>query len=286
MKALKLLSLFIVIAGGIFLALNWGTLFPGEHNEEDGSFGDEDLIDVGQKCAEIRNAWASQKGWNEDLYMSQREDIDQSKAMRLFSRSGYNTVNNCLRENSTNKACEAYTAKLKANSFSDTALRTAYAGVQAIKGYEQLSDDGRIKRVEQIQALYTNVSSFVRSSHAITPRFKPEEDDWVSFASSQNSILSRAKGYRNNSLFAEMKAVPGFADGLSEEGLKAKTNPQRRSFYEGLSEQITNYFSSEEPTDDNVKRLDKIYNKFADQETNYGIESLARFKVRYGKKEE
>ena len=112
MKALKLIAIFVIICSSLFLALNWGTLFGGISQNDD--FVEEDLIDVSEKCDEIRKAWSSQTGWNEELYKVQREDIDQSKSMGMFSREGYNTVNNCLRETSTNKACDGYMSSLHA----------------------------------------------------------------------------------------------------------------------------------------------------------------------------
>ncbi|MGN0282456.1 MAG: hypothetical protein ACI4B3_09175 [Prevotella sp.] len=283
MKALKLLAIFLIIVGGLFLAFNWGSLFDGASNDDD--FVNEDLIDISEKCDEIRKLWSSQTGWSDELYKTQREDIDQSKSMGMFSREGYNTVNNCLRETSTNKACDGYMSDLHAPSFSATDLQESYQGVIAIKAYEKLNEEPRIQKIEQIHKLYTSISNFIKSSHVISPKFDTNTADWVSFSSAQNGILQKAKGYKENTLFKELENIPGFKSGLNEESLKKQTNPQRKGFYQNLSSQIIDYFNSVEPTPDKVNLLNQIYKNFTYQESDYGVDELATLKVNYGKSE-
>ena len=280
MKAIKLVIIFLLLVGGIFLALNWNSLFHS--NSEGREFGSEDLIDISEKCNEIRKAWASQTGWSAELYQAEREDIDQSKAMGMFSREGYNTVNNCLRESATNKACDGYMNALHANPFSDVALQDANKGVKAIKTSEKLDGEQRIVSVEKLHQLYTNINGFIKSRHVITPHFDTEKADWVSFASAQNGIVSKARSLRQNPLFKEMENVPGFKAGLDEEALKKTIASQRRSFYEGLSAQIVAYFDAQEPTPDKVNLLNQIYKNFTYQESEYGVDKLATLKVNYG----
>ncbi|MBO5628983.1 MAG: hypothetical protein J5965_07865, partial [Aeriscardovia sp.] len=211
--------------------------------------------------------------------------IDQSKAMGLFSLEGYNTVNNCLRETSTNKACDGYMSSLHASSFNATELQKAYQGVMAIKAYEKLNDEPRVKKIENIHNLYTSISSFIKSSHTISPKFDTNSADWVSFSNAQNGILQKAKGYRDNALFKEMENIPEFRSGLNEEYLKKQTSPQRKGFYQNLSSQIIDYFNSVEPTPDKINLLNQIYKNFTNQESDYGVSELATFIVNYGKSE-
>lgn len=279
MKIVKLLAIFTVLVGGIFLALNWGSIFGGSSKGDD--FVEEDLIDISEKCDEIRKSWDVQSGWSDELYKTHREDIDQSKSMGMFSREGYNTVNNCLRETSTNKACDGYMSALHAAKFSDADLQKAYKGVMAIKQYEKLDGETRITNVERLHKLYTNISKFVNSSHTITPHFDTETADWTSFVRLQDGILSTAKSYRGDALFKEMVNIPGFKSGLNEDNLKKQTNVQRKRFYTDLSSQIIKYFSSEEPTADKVKLLGQIYKNFTYQESDYGVDALAELIVSY-----
>lgn len=291
MKVIKLSIIFLVFVGGLILALNWESIFKPS-NDDDDNFQQKDLIDISAKCEEIRSAWERSLGWNEALYKSIREDIDQSKSMGMFSREGYNTVNNTLRESATNKACDGYLAALHNNTFSDAKLQENYKGVQSIKTYENLNGDLRIKDVEDRHKLYGNIKRFVNSSHAISPQFDTEKVDWVSFASSENKILSTARSYRQNKLYIEeMTHIPHFKSGLDESNLKKTTSEQRSSFYNRLCTQIIVYFQNgikketERPTPEMVNLLNQIYNKYTDQESYYGVKELATFKVNYGEED-
>lgn len=281
MKALKLLLIFLAIAGGLFVALNWQSIVPSSQNE--GDFGEEDLIDISEKCEEIREAWKRAAGWDESLYKVQRADINQSKELGMFSREGYNTVNNTLRESATNKACESYLVCLHDTAFDASKMQHQYDGVQFLKEHEQLKeDDPRVKEVEERHALYRKIVVFVKSSHTISPQFDPDEAAWTSFAVKQNHILGTARSYRNNKLYqAEMTHIPGFRHGLSESHVSSVTNAQRSGFYEDLSSQIIHHFETDSLCQENSDRLNEVYNMFVNQESNHGVERLAAFVVNY-----
>lgn len=281
MKALKLLLIFVVLAGGLFVALNWKSIITTVTGNGD-KFVGEDLIDIGEKCEEIRNAWGSCTEWDENLYIAQRADIDQSKSMGIFSREGYNTVNNALRESATNKACRSYLACLHDTLFDSSKLQQQYDGVQFLKEHEKLENDPRVKEVEERHALYRKIDSFVRSPHYISPRFDAEDANWTSFATYQNSILGMAKSYRNNKLYTtEMTHIPGFRNGLSESHVRSETNAYRSIFYEGLCRQIIDHFENDSLSQENAETLNGIYKNFINQESNYGVGQLATFIVDY-----
>lgn len=281
MKALKLLLIFLAVAGGLFLALNWQSILPSPQSDDD--FGEEDLIDISEKCEEIREAWRRAAGWDESLYSVQRADINQSKELGMFSREGYNTVNNTLRESATNKACESYLACLHDTLFNDSILQHQYDGVQFLKKHENLKeDDPRVKEVEERHALYRKIVAFVKSSHTISPRFDPDKAAWTSFAVKQNRILGTARSYRNNKLYqAEMTHIPGFRQGLSEGHVSSVTNAQRSRFYRRLCSQIIDHFQADSLCQENSDRLNEVYNTFVNQESNHGVERLAAFVVNY-----
>lgn len=280
MKALKLLIIFLVLVGGLVVTLNWRLIIPVGVGNDD--FREEDLIDIGAKCEEVRNAWDHCTEWDQDLYTVQREDIDQSKLMGLFSREGYNTVNNALRESATNKVCGSYLACLHDTLFNAFKLQKQYDGVQFLTKHEKLENDQRVKEVEERHELYTKISRFVKSYHTISPRFDVEDSDWISFSTYQNNILGMARNYRQNKLYmAEMSHIPGFPEGLNESALKASTDRQRSNFYEVLCSQVVAYFEKDTLSQKNAEVLDKIYKDFINQESYYGVEKLATFVVNY-----
>lgn len=276
MKIIKLAAIFAVLVGGIFLAIKWNSLFSGSTTTE---YATEDKLNITDECNRIREAWEKESGWNEALYRDQRADIDQSKAMKMFSLEGYNKVNNCLRETVANKACEGYKNVLHSDSFKDAALQQQFAGVTLLAKAEGMENDPRIVNIKAIHKLYTNVNGFVNRKHTITPKFDTKTTDWRSFISLQNALVSTAKGYRNDPLFKEIEHLPGFQQGLDEKTIRTATNGQRPSFYTRLSQQIVDYFSGVEATQENLNLLNQIYKNFANEETSYGLDNLATIKV-------
>lgn len=274
MKAIKMLAIFLLLVGGIALALNWGSLFGGSQSNE--GFAETDKIDITEKCTEIRSAWNNVSGWDADIYNAQRKDIDQSKAMGMFSEKGYNTVNNCLIESATNSACDAYMLFLKSQEYSHEKLQKHFKGVEAIKKAENLNNDNRIAQVEKINQLYLKVYNFSRDKHIISPHFNETTTDWTSFATLQNRILTTADSYRNNALYQkELKHLSGFESALDRNNLLSVTGRQKKGFYEGLSQQITGYFDTVEHTQVQVNLYNQIYNNFVGESGEYGIDRIA-----------
>lgn len=276
MKILKLAAIFLILAGGIFLALNWNSIFSSSKKDE---FGKKDLIDITAKCNEIRSAWAQKDGWDEALYAEQRQDIDRKKNMKMITVQSYESVNNALRESVTNKTCEGYKSGLHKNPFSDAFLQKQYKGIQTLISSENMKDDSRIMEIVNLHRLYTAIQKFARSSHAITPHFDTKTTSWDEFGKKQNEILYQAKLYRENPLFSEMSDVPGFQDALNESKLRSTTERYRTSFHAGLSRQIISYFDTVDHDQAHVQKLETIYNLFKGQANGVGVEAISDYLV-------
>lgn len=277
MKLVKLLLIFVLIAGGIFLALNLNSLFSSDGEK----WAENDQVDIARKCASIRNRIASMEEWDHPFYLSIREDLEQDKSMGLYTLEGYNTVNNTLRESSINKAVSLYTDMINCKkAFSHKALVANYDGLESLAKAEKASGDRRIETVRAIHSLYRKVNSFVSGPKRIRPAFDGERASWSSFDAIRNGMLSTAASYRNNPLFMQMADVPGFADGLNDAILRTTLEPQRRPFYLTLSSQILSHFRPLESNDENYKHFLTAYNRFA-TESQEGFDDLATFKINF-----
>ena len=272
MKIIKLAGIFLVMAAIIFGAILW--MNSGSHKSD--TFVDEDLVDVAEKCDEIRSAWQELPGWDKDVYTDLREDVAQDSALSLYSLDGYQAVRSTLREEAVNKSCEALAQQLKADKFSHQAVEQEYQGVSYLKRAENIAQDSRIKRAEQLYQLYSNIRQFVGSNHAITPRYDAAKATWAGFAASAQAVLNRARQFRENPLFSEMKTVPGFQNGLDEAQLKPQVMNQRSNFYRSLSQQIVKHFAQAEPTQENLNLFQQAYDRYKDEELNIGINELAQ----------
>lgn len=285
MKLIKLLIIFLVLSGAIFLILNWSSLFPSTPPQKEENWSEMDKLDITKECKKIRDAWAQETGWNEELYKSQRADIDQSKAMGLFSMKGYDAVDRCLHETATNKACDGYMDALHKQPFSAADLNKQYSGVQMVKKSEKLGNDPRSTKVEQIHKLYLAVQKFIGSKHQITAKFNSNTNSWLNFDAEKNKILQEARALNQNPLFSEISMIPGFKDGLNSKSLESKFAGMRNTFYQQLCNQIINHYQNVAVTQDNYNRLEAVLVEFKKQSKNQKLVSnIEQVQYELGKK--
>ena len=292
MKYIKLLLIFLIVAGGVFLALNWGNLFGP--SDPTGGFPPEDGVDTKAMSDEIRAAWAEQSGWNQALYKEWRENIELYKANKLFSKVGYNTVNNALRESAANAVQRGYLNALKPEGYADATVKSRYEDAETLKELEHLAEDSRIKEVEAIHAQYLEVYKFAitNKSHIISPKLK-DGADWTSFTSNKNWVLRQASNLRDYEWYKKvLYQVPGFKEGLDESSLTQLLNAQKANYYSKLYGLLVSYFNSLDPK--NPLALNLVYKEFTRQidESPYISsgeslkEKLADFYVDYKEKAE
>ena len=285
MKIFKILIIFLVLSGAIFLILNWSSLFPSTPPKAEENWSVEDKLDITEECKKIRDAWAQETGWNEELYKSQRADIDQSKGMGLFSIKGYDAVDRCLHETATNKACDGYMEALHKQPFSDSELKKQYSGVQMVKKSEQLGNDPRSSQVEQIHRLYTATRNFISSKHQITAQYNAKSNSWAKFDDQKNKILKEARVLNQNPLFSEISMVPGFKDGLDVRKLENKLAGMRNTFYQQLCNQIVNHYKKAAATQDNYNRMETALVEFNKQSKNQNLVSkIAQVQYEMGRR--
>lgn len=240
MKYIKLTGIFVVCAALLFLVMNWSSITTS--GGKDGGFGTEDKVDIEKECREIRAAWSSATGWNAELYQKQRNRINQLKAAGMFSRKGYTTVNNCMLEEATNKACDGYINQLKnVKPFSDARLCAEYSGIRTLTQEEHMGEDARIKRVTKIHTLYSNVKTFQIALH---PKFDTTSHSWTSFPDAKQRLLQRAASYRNDPMFSEISHVPGFQDKLNDAKINTLLTPMPKSYYTDLTSLICAYYQN------------------------------------------
>ena len=258
MKAIKLIILFLVLAALIVVIL----CLPSVRKKGKETFPPEDLIDIKEECTKIRGSWEKQSGWNEETYMLLRKDINQSKAMGLYSLQGFNTVNNCLRETSANKMNAAYIAALHAQPFQEKVLEDAYKGAELLCTSESMAEDTRIKKVLQLHKHYVKVKSFAHQHHTITPSLDEEKVEWKSFLVLQRVVLDTAQALRTNPLFVEMQDIPGFKQAVDEAFLKGITDSQREKFYGKLRQLLVEHFRPLPVEEVHWQKLQQVYKQF------------------------
>lgn len=267
MKYVKLFLIFLLIAGGVYVALNWGGIFGGDTQDE--SFVSSDDIDLDKECGIIRKDWREKGCWDESLYDVHSKRIQRWKEQKRLSRSGFQTLGSTLQTEAAAAACKAYQAALDAGAKCvHNNVLDAYKGVERLAELEALESDSRIQDVKKKHDYYTTVYKFVHNSHPITPTLD-KEAKWKSFKTLKESILNRAKNLRSDEksghkvLFEEMKSIPDFDDGLNVDLLTPILNKKKEAFYDKLYGLIVAHFNSLDPK--NPALLSYVYSAFADE---------------------
>lgn len=261
MKYIKLTGIFVVCTALLFLLMNWNSITTG--GSHGNGFGSEDRVDIEKECREIRAAWSNTTGWNHELYQKQRNRINQLKAAKMFSERGYNTVNNCMLEEATNKVHDSYLNVLKkVKPFSDARLCAEYSGVRTLTQEEHMGEDARIKQVTRIHNLYSNVKSFQVALH---PKFDTTSHTWTSFPDAKQRLLQRAASYRNDPLYGEISHVPGFQEKLNDARINTLLTPMPKSYYTELTDLICAYYQNTPADTDLIKELNKIFSQLVNE---------------------
>lgn len=289
-KGIKLILIFLLVAGLVFLLLNLDSLFGNRvHIEEGGDLSEE----ITKECDKIREEWAEAKGWDESLFVKQSNAIDQGQKLKKYSSVGYQAVTNTLRESSINTVCDAYWYNLR-DRYDHKALQSRYSGVSALSKYKDYASDDRIKHVKNVHGLYTKVYNFTHSNHTLSPNFNPEAGSgnwWTSYEKLREGVLSLASSYKSNSLYREISSVPGFNDGLDPNHLNQVLSAQKESFYQSLSQQIISSYSGKTPTSDLVSQLNAVVDKYGEEyysvigsNRSFGMQKLDSFVRDYGRR--
>lgn len=261
MKYIKLTGIFVVCAALLFLLMNWNSITTG--GGRGNGFSSEDKVDIEKECREIRTAWTNATGWDNDLYQKQRNRINQLKAAKMFSERGYNTVNNCMLEEATNKVCDSYMNVLKKiKPFSDSRLCAEYSGVRTLTQEEHMGEDARIKQVTRIHTLYSNVKSFQIALH---PKFDTTSHTWTSFPDAKQRLLQRAASYRNDPLFNEISHVPGFQDKLNDAKINTLLTPMPMTYYTELTDLICIYYRNRHDNQTAVNEMNGIFSQLVNE---------------------
>lgn len=277
-KAVVFLAIMIVV---IYWAVNSGKngtkIIDGVGNAEW----------VNQKCTEIRDAWQKESGWNKALYSDQKADIKQDKQLdNSISDRDFKTVFDALCGEAATKTYEGYNAALAdySNKSLHQNLIAQYDGIATITadGYVK-SDDGRIKKIQEMHNFYIAVKSFVESKHIISaPNNFAKTMSWSPFSKIQTGLIDTANGYLKNPLFSKIENIPNFKAHLQKKYIIQLTNPYRMKFYNDLSNKIIKHFKGNAHNVEDSVTFNSIYDTFSKECDNYGLNSLATFKEEIG----
>lgn len=261
MKYIKLLLIFAVVAGGLYLALNWKNIIENVNQQ---NFPQEDKIDVNARLKKMEGHWQEATAFSDSLFIEWFNEIEQLKGGKLITEKSDSLLHNTLFEDAANKLSDSYKASLLNENYSDGKVKAFRNGVDTIAKYERikkLENQPRLAHIVESYDFYSSVLKFVNSSHAISPYFDTKNKTWTSFDSKMQAIKNQAESFKSNALFDEMNTIQQFISGLDESHLESVMEPYRDNFYKELSNKIIGCFnytvngSDINPADMNQMRL-------------------------------
>lgn len=267
MKILKIILVFIIVIGGVYLATQWNKVFSSG-----GEVADTSPINVNEKCNEIRTAWASENNWNEDLLKSQMNTLQREKKLKRYkSDDDYETVRNAIRSASTDKLCDAIFREFHSPSCDDDLVNLNYSGVDVLSNTFGMNNDGSLQKVRQVKTLYDKISRFVRNNpHPISPRYNAASNSWTSYDALEKGIRNKAAEYRDNPVYkTELNKITRFINGLNDNNIKVK--PSKGDYYVKLSNQIKSHFSRADATIKNKKEYFDAIDRFSKEFPNESV---------------
>ncbi len=278
MKILKIILIFIVLIGGIFLALNWDSLFSDKSTVE---IGDDNKIDTTKECDDIRKAWDNTDKWNMALYEDQKSAIEQKNISHRYEENSFEVVMNTLKECAIDKASQGYLNVLKDSAnFTHDILSEQYDGVCTLKTDFNLAADKRVTDIIDIHSLYLSAKQFVEDPHTPTAKFNEKSRSWTSLESYLNGVLKKLKTIKDNKHYDAIQFVPMFVKGLNRDYIIQNISIQQQKYYEDLSGQIVKCYTNKKnacKTKEQLKvlygQLESIKNTF-NKESHYGEQEL------------
>ena len=307
MKYVKLLAIFLVVVGGLVWAFSKGGRITFGKNE----FGGKNWKGYGKWVKRLEDEQKKASEWDEALYIAQFKDIEQKKSGKLITKDSYDLAHLTLRNNAIDRLCNTFPKYLKQENYSDVKVREIRRGLDTVAKYEEFKSfkgQPRLAHIDDVFKHYCEVLDFVNSSHAIGAKFDTKHLTWTSFDDRKQGVVNRANALKTNPLYAEMKTIKMFEDGLKEDVVREAAEKSRATFYNRLSDQIIAYFEYIVPkvdtTDANqleifvggapvvvfkdkldnerLTKVGQLWSRFDDENEGPGNTKLNNFKTRFG----
>ena len=241
MKYVKLLAIFLVVAGGLVWAFSKGGGNPFGKKE----FGKKNWKGYESWVNRLKDEQKKHPEWDEALYVAQFKDIEQKKAGKLINKDSYDLAHLTLRNNAIDRLSSTFPKYLLQENYSDARVRDIRRGLDTVAKYEglkSLKGQPKLAHIDSVFNHYCEVLKFVNSSHAINPYFDTKNLTWKSFNDRKQAEVNKAKTLKSNSLYAEMETIGIFINGLEESNVKQAAEASRATFYDRLSNQIIAHY--------------------------------------------
>lgn len=250
MKALKLILIAVVVLGAVI-----GLLFlsGGEASSEIKGDKSKQMTMLKEK---INGEWDSTSDWDTSLLEG---DLDMLKQYSQNLGDGYRTLVDLTGERASHRLDSVMMDEFSKTDCDPYKIETYGNGLDILVAkIPSYRNDAEVQKLMGILTLYRNIRKFSKRNLGITPRFKFENDSWVSFASHSQSIIKERNSYRQSDYYQYLAHIDDVKSGL--DGVEGRLSQAKAHYKQGLAEQIMKAYT---PQDAQLaSRLNQVQGRF------------------------
>lgn len=257
MKALKLILIAIVVLGAVV-----GLLFlsSGESSSEIKGDKSKQMSMLKEK---INGEWDSTSDWDTGLL---ERDLDMLKQYSQNLGDGYRTLVDLTGERASHRLDSVMMGEFAKTDCDPNKIEVYGNGLDLLVAkIPSYKNDVEVQKLMGILTLYRNIRKLSKRNLGITPRFKFENDSWVSFASHSQNIIKERNGYKQSDFFQYIAHIEDVKTGLA--GVEGRLNSAKAQYKQGLATQIMDAYT---PKDAQLaSRLTQVQGRFQREFGNY-----------------
>lgn len=260
MKAIKLVLTFVIILGGVLGAFYLFT------NTDGGTLPPPPDTTYQTFREQIEKDWEQAGDWNEDLFMSHCNLIQQLSTQ-------YETAT--LNDLNTKTATEVVYEKIFDEWESPTCAKNVVKNyINAIKIIEEKDNnaqtDPNVQKIKNVYATYTSAYNLAHQNVGLTPHF--DGSSWNSYSNYSSSMTDKKNLMLENSNYKEyLSNIDDIKNGLN--AIPDKLANGRTRFYNALSDSIIRYYSRTIPSERTKTELAGLRNAISKYEEEYSPNS-------------
>lgn len=258
MKIIKLAGIFVVLLGGIILALS---IFNTD-SEEDILVG-ESLLE--QYSRDITDSWNSLTEWDSQLFTGNCNKIEALK--NDYSASQVSV----LREANITRAIEFLEKKIfdewHSANCSNQKINTYYKAIteEVCKVDDGAKNNLTVKEIKEVYKVYSQALNL--AINALVPNSNFNGETWRNYADYQDEIDRTIRNLKQNSRYrSHLSSITSINNGLNN--VDNRFDLGRRKYYEKLCNEIIAYYDripTDERSDADISKLRAVRNRIKNE---------------------
>lgn len=283
-KALKLILIFVGSIGIIVVTILAST--RRHIDVEDISFVDKVEI---EDTDIIYEAWSEVGAWSKELYIRQKNLLDQRMSIGYYEDSSAYIVSiGKLNNVVCNRLRELLLSEFHSPECSRTRIENNMKGILFLCEEDTMyRNDARVSEVSEIYDLYKEIVRFCNQPFDLAPSVDIDKELWYpSFIECTKRVYAQRDSYCADSLYKEH--IKSAEIKMSLSGIENKVEDARKEYYNKLIKAIIKHFEKIEPktkryTETNLKKIRSLHARIITTSVNTDTKLLQEYRNEFEK---